>query len=62
MRGFHPIFREFMASEGGPTAVEYAILIAAIVTTAFVAAANVGFSAKDAFLTIAGVFTASSGN
>jgi pilus assembly protein Flp/PilA len=45
--------RKFLASEDGPTAVEYAVMLALIVIVCLAAIGNIGTNAKTTFTTIA---------
>ena len=46
--------RRFLVSEDGPTAVEYAVMLALIVVVCLVAIGNIGTNANTTFTTIAG--------
>jgi pilus assembly protein Flp/PilA len=46
--------RRFMVSEDGPTAVEYAVMLALIVIVCITAIQSVGTNAKTTFTNIAG--------
>ncbi|HZZ28779.1 MAG TPA: Flp family type IVb pilin [Pirellulales bacterium] len=45
--------RKFLTSEDGPTAVEYAVMLALIVIVCLAAIGNIGTNAKTTFTTIA---------
>ncbi len=45
--------REFLASESGPTAVEYAVMLALIIVVAIVAIQLLGTTIRDMFNAIA---------
>ena len=53
MRSFNEKIRRFLASEDGPTAVEYAVMLALIVIVCLTAIGTVGTKASKAFTTIA---------
>ena len=46
--------RRFLASEDGPTAVEYAVMLALIIIVCLVAIQSVGTNASTTFTNIAG--------
>jgi pilus assembly protein Flp/PilA len=45
--------RRFLASEDGPTAVEYAVMLALIVIVCLAAIGNIGSNAKTTFQNVA---------
>jgi pilus assembly protein Flp/PilA len=49
--------RRFLVSEDGPTAVEYAVMLALIVVVCLVAIGQIGTNANTAFTTIANSLT-----
>ena len=51
--------REFLASEDGPTAVEYAVMLALIVVVCLGAIHTVGNNAKTTFSNVAGSLSGS---
>jgi pilus assembly protein Flp/PilA len=53
MKNFALKVQRFMKSEDGPTAVEYAIMLALIVIVCLTAITSVGTAANSAFLNIA---------
>jgi pilus assembly protein Flp/PilA len=54
MKNFASKVRRFMVSEDGPTAVEYAVMLALIVIVCITAIQSVGTNAKTTFTNIAG--------
>ena len=49
MKSFAPKLRRFLASESGPTAVEYAVMLALIVVVCLTAITSIGDNAKAVF-------------
>ena len=43
------LIKRFLVEEGGPTATEYAIMLALIILVAFVSIASLGTSVSDTF-------------
>jgi pilus assembly protein Flp/PilA len=54
MKTFVPKVRRFLASEDGPTAVEYAVMLALIIVVCLVAITAVGTQASTTFSNVAG--------
>jgi pilus assembly protein Flp/PilA len=54
MKNFALKVRQFMVSEDGPTAVEYAVMLALIVIVCITAIQSVGTNAKATFTNVAG--------
>ena len=52
MRFFSNRLRKFLEDENGPTAVEYAVMLAMIIVVCFVAIQIVGRNANSAFGTV----------
>ncbi|HEX3998874.1 MAG TPA: Flp family type IVb pilin [Pirellulales bacterium] len=52
MKNFASKVRRFMVSEDGPTAVEYAVMLALIVIVCLSAISTLGTNAKTTFLNI----------
>jgi len=52
--------RRFLVSEDGPTAVEYAVMLALIVVVCLVAIGQIGTNANTTFTTIANSLTSGS--
>ncbi|HEX7377597.1 MAG TPA: Flp family type IVb pilin [Pirellulales bacterium] len=52
--------RRFLVSEDGPTAVEYAVMLALIVIVCLTAIQSIGTNANTVFTTVAGKLTAAS--
>ena len=52
MRLFSQPVRRFLASEDGPTAVEYAVMLALIVIVCLTAISSLGTAAKNSFYRI----------
>ncbi len=52
MKKFMSKVQRFMESEDGPTAVEYAVMLALIIVVCLVAIGNLGRSANSAFVEI----------
>ena len=52
--------RRFLASEDGPTAVEYAVMLALIVIVCLTAIQSVGTNAKTTFTNVANSLTSGS--
>ncbi len=59
MKNFASKVQRFLQSEDGPTAVEYAIMLALIVIVCLTAIQAIGDNANTAFDTIAGEINAS---
>ena len=53
LKNFAQRVRRFLASESGPTAVEYAVMMALIVVVCLTAITSVGSNAKSTFTHIA---------
>jgi pilus assembly protein Flp/PilA len=53
MREFIAKIRRFLTSENGPTAVEYAVMLALIVVVCLASIRTIGTNAKTTFTTIA---------
>ena len=53
MNRFWKFWRDFAASEDGPTAVEYAVMLALIVVVCLVAIQSVGTNAQSTFTNVA---------
>jgi pilus assembly protein Flp/PilA len=60
MKTFAQQVRRFLVSEDGPTAVEYAVMLALIVIVCLTAIGTVGTGAKTTFTNIANSLPASS--
>jgi pilus assembly protein Flp/PilA len=54
MKGFVNKVKNFLVSEDGPTAVEYAVMLALIIIVCLVAIGNIGTNANATFSTVAG--------
>ncbi len=54
MKGFVKKVKNFLVSEDGPTAVEYAVMLALIIIVCLVAIGNIGTNANATFSTVAG--------
>lgn len=54
MKKFALKVQRFLASEDGPTAVEYAVMLALIVIVCLTAIRSVGENAADTFTSVAG--------
>ena len=52
MRQFISTFKNLLRDEDGPTAVEYAVMLALIVVVCLVAITNIGTSANQTFETV----------
>ena len=61
MKRFADKIRRFVVSEDGPTAVEYAVMLALIIVVCLAAITTVGESANDTFLNVANQLSATSG-
>ena len=61
MKRFADKIRRFVVSEDGPTAVEYAVMLALIVVVCLAAITTVGESANDTFQNVANQLSATSG-
>jgi pilus assembly protein Flp/PilA len=57
MKKFANSIKKFIVSEDGPTAVEYAVMLALIIVVCLAAVSAVGSSANDKFNDIAGYLT-----
>ncbi len=53
------VMREFLVSEDGPTAVEYAVMLALIVVVCLAAIGQIGTNASNTFQSVADSLTAS---
>ena len=60
MRRFALEVRKFLKSEDGPTAVEYAVMLALIIIVCLVAITSVGTKASATFSNVAASLTAAS--
>lgn len=60
MKSFAGKLRRFLASEDGPTAVEYAVMLALIVVVCLTTITTIGTRANDTFNTIANSLPAGS--
>ena len=54
MKGFVNKVKNFLVSEDGPTAVEYAVMLALIIIVCLVAIGQIGTNANATFSTVAG--------
>ena len=54
MKRFVNKVKNFLVSEDGPTAVEYAVMLALIIIVCLVAIGNIGTNANATFSTVAG--------
>ncbi|MGO8748960.1 MAG: Flp family type IVb pilin [Thermoguttaceae bacterium] len=54
MRLFTERVRRFLVSEDGPTAIEYAVMLALIIIVCLVTISTLGTNANQAFSTISG--------
>jgi len=54
MKGFAKKVQRFLASEDGPTAVEYAVMLALIVIVCLTAIRSIGTNANATFQRVAG--------
>ena len=54
MKSFVNKVKNFLVSEDGPTAVEYAVMLALIIIVCLVAIGNIGTNANATFSTVAG--------
>ncbi len=54
MKGFVNKVKNFLVSEDGPTAVEYAVMLALIIIVCLVAIGNIGTNANATFSAVAG--------
>jgi pilus assembly protein Flp/PilA len=59
MRAILSRLRRFMSQEDGPTAVEYAVMLALIVVVCLTAIKTVGTNAKTTFTNVAGSLSGS---
>lgn len=57
MRGFTAAVKRFVASEDGPTAVEYAVMLALIVVVCLTAIRAVGTNANNKFNAVKNALT-----
>ena len=53
MRSFLSAVKDFIAAEDGPTAVEYAVMLALIIVVCIAVIGTLGNAAKDKFQTVA---------
>ena len=60
MNRFADKIRRFVVSEDGPTAVEYAVMLALIIVVCLAAITTVGESANDTFQNVANQLSATS--
>ena len=61
MKRFADKIRRFVVSEDGPTAVEYAVMLALIIVVCLAAITTVGESANDTFQNVANQLSATGG-
>ena len=61
MKRFADKIRRFVVSEDGPTAVEYAVMLALIIVVCLAAITTVGESANDTFQNVANQLSPTSG-
>ncbi|MAV38109.1 MAG: Flp family type IVb pilin [Planctomycetaceae bacterium] len=61
MKRFADKVRRFVVSEDGPTAVEYAVMLALIIVVCLAAITTVGESANDTFQNVANQLSNTSG-
>lgn len=61
MKGFVNKVKNFLVSEDGPTAVEYAVMLALIIIVCLVAIGQIGTNANATFSTVAGQLSTTSG-
>ncbi|MEE3367939.1 MAG: Flp family type IVb pilin [Planctomycetota bacterium] len=61
MKRFAGKIRRFVVSEDGPTAVEYAVMLALIIVVCLAAITTVGESANDTFQNVANQLSTTSG-
>ena len=61
MKGFVKKVKNFLVSEDGPTAVEYAVMLALIIIVCLVAIGNIGTNANQTFSTVAGQLSQTTG-
>ena len=61
MKRFSDKIRRFVVSEDGPTAVEYAVMLALIIVVCLAAITTVGESANDTFQNVANQLSTTSG-
>lgn len=52
--------RHFLTSDGGPTAVEYAVMLAFIVISLYAVVASIGTQTSGMFSTVSSVMTSAS--
>ncbi len=57
MKGFVNKVKNFLVSEDGPTAVEYAVMLALIIIVCLVAIGNIGTNANATFSEVASKLT-----
>ena len=62
MKNFAKKIQRFLASEDGPTAVEYAVMLALIVVVCLVSIQTVGMQANTTFSSIGVATTAANGS
>ena len=62
MKNFAKKIQRFLASEDGPTAVEYAVMLALIVVVCLVSIQTVGTQANTTFSSIGAATTAANGS
>ena len=60
MKGFVKKVKNFLVSEDGPTAVEYAVMLALIIIVCLVAIGNIGTNANKTFSKVAGQLASTS--
>lgn len=62
MKKFAQKVQRFLASEDGPTAVEYAVMLALIVIVCLTAIRSIGTNASSTFTTVAGQLSSGGGS
>lgn len=62
MKGFVNKVKNFLVSEDGPTAVEYAVMLALIIIVCLVAIGQIGTNANATFSTVAGQLSGTAGS
>ena len=62
MRSLGQKLRRFLVAEDGPTAVEYAVMLALIIIVCLSTIASVGTNANATFNTVAGSLSTTSGS
>jgi pilus assembly protein Flp/PilA len=60
MKNFMSKVKRFMVSEDGPTAVEYAVMLALIIIVCLVTIGNIGTNANATFSRVAGQLSSAS--